>query len=148
MSSRGSVKQRSPGSWSIVYDVGYTIDPTTGGKKRIQKWRTIRGSKREAQKMLTQVLRDLDKGDYVERTKQTLGEWLTSWLEKAVKPSRRASTYRRYRDIIANNIPATLKAKPVQELSALDLEGFYADQRAAGYAASTVASYHNVLTVR
>ena len=115
------------------------------GKKRIQKWRTIRGSKKQAQKKLTEILRDLDKGEYVERSNQTLGEWLTSWLEKAVKPSRRASTYRRYRDIIENNIPATLKAKPVQEVSALDLEQFYAEQRTAGYAASTVAGYHTLL---
>ena len=55
MSSRGSIKQRSAGSWSIIYDAGYKIDPT-GAKKRIQKCRTIRGSKKKAQKKLTETL--------------------------------------------------------------------------------------------
>ena len=91
MSSRGSIKQRAPGSWTIVYDAGYRVDPETGARKRIQKYRAIHGSKKQAQKKLTEILRDLDRGEYVERSSKTLGQWLTEWLT-AVTPSKRPST--------------------------------------------------------
>jgi integrase len=145
MSSRGSITQRSPGSWSLVYDAGYRVDPVTGAKKRIQKWRTVRGSKKQAQKALTEILRDLDRGEYVERSSLTLGAWLTEWLDRSIKPSKRPSTVRKYTDIIENSISSTLKAKPVQQVTALDLEAFYVDRLAAGYSPSTISGYHTVL---
>ena len=42
---RGSLKQRSKGSWSIILDLGYETDPDTGQKKRKQRCQTIRGTR-------------------------------------------------------------------------------------------------------
>lgn len=145
MSSRGSVKQRTPGSWTIVYDAGHRIDPVTGARKRIQKYRTFRGTKKQAQAQLTEILRNLDRGEYVERSSMTLGAWLTEWLEKSVKPASRPNTYAKYKRTIEKNISETLKEKLLQSVTALDLEQFYADQRAAGYSVSTVSGYHALL---
>jgi integrase len=142
---RGNLEQRSPGRWTLRYDAGYRVDPVTGGRKRIQKTRTVKGSKRQAQAKLTELLRDLDRGEYVERSTLTLGAWLTEWLARSVTPSKRPATVRKYTDIVTNNISATLKAKPLQQVTALDLEAFYAEQRTAGYATSTISSFHTVL---
>ncbi len=62
---KGHIKQRSKGSWSIVIDVGK--DPETG--KRKQHWHTIKGTKRDAQRELNEMLVSLEKGLYVKPNK-------------------------------------------------------------------------------
>jgi hypothetical protein len=43
---RGSLVQRYKGSWSVVRDLGYDVDPTTGKRKRKQKWLGARDAPR------------------------------------------------------------------------------------------------------
>jgi hypothetical protein len=75
------------------------VDPATGARKRKQKWVTFRGTKKEAQTHLTELLRAANRGEFVEKTKVTLGEW----LEKAIKPpARRINTYKTYKRIITS----------------------------------------------
>ena len=38
---RGSLVPRYKGSWSIVLDLGYEVDPVTGLGKRKQQWITV-----------------------------------------------------------------------------------------------------------
>src|SRR5690242_10669786 len=100
---RGSIKRRYKNSWSLILDLGYQTDPGTGFRKRRQKWVTFVGTKKAAQTQLTELLRAANRGEFVERTKTTLGEWLTDWLEKAIKPpARRINTYRAYKRIITD----------------------------------------------
>ena len=80
---RGSLKQRSKGSWSIILDLGYETDPTTGTIKRRQKWQTFRGTKKDAQDKLTDLLKAAKDGAYVDASKLTLGQWLTEWFAAA-----------------------------------------------------------------
>jgi hypothetical protein len=46
-------------SWNIIVDVGYQFDSETGKQKRVQKWFTVQGTKRDAEKKLTELLHDL-----------------------------------------------------------------------------------------
>ena len=71
---RGSLKKRYKGSWNIVLDLGTEIDPNTGKKKRKQKWITVTGTKRAAERELTKLLNDVQKGEYIQPCKMTLGE--------------------------------------------------------------------------
>ena len=41
---RGSIIQRSPGSWTLVFDMG-----RDGQGRRRQKWKTVRGTKADAE---------------------------------------------------------------------------------------------------
>lgn len=83
---RGSIRKRYKDSWNIILDMGYQIVPETGKKKRVQKWFTVQGTKRDAERKLTELLHHLHRGEYVEPSKLTFGEWLTEWLETAIKP--------------------------------------------------------------
>jgi hypothetical protein len=77
---RGSITKRGD-SWLIRFDVGYETDPTTGKQKRKQKSVTFRGSRKEADVKLTELLRSVHRNEYVEPTKMTFGEWLDEWLD-------------------------------------------------------------------
>src|ERR687892_93323 len=97
---RGSIKQHSKGSWAIILDIGR--DPATG--KRQQKWETIRGTKREAEKRLAELQHQLNTGEYVKPTKLTVADFLHQWLETYVSSNCRRSTYERYRGVIEDHL--------------------------------------------
>src|SRR5262245_37542510 len=86
---RGSIKRRYKGSWSLILDLGRELDPTTGLQKRKQKWITFRGTRRKAEKKLTELLAAADGGTFVEPSKATLIAWLREWLEASIKPQCR-----------------------------------------------------------
>jgi hypothetical protein len=52
---RGSIKRRYEGSYSLILDLGYQVDPATGHKRRKQKWVTFRGTRKEAETKLTEL---------------------------------------------------------------------------------------------
>ena len=124
---RGSVRQRSKGSWLITLEFGYVRDPVTGKSKRIQKHATVHGTKREAQDKLTDLLHDATHGTFIEADKRTVGAWLDDWVELAIKPPRRTPrAYETYASMIALHLKPALGNLRLQGLRALDIEAMLA----------------------
>jgi integrase len=123
---RGSLIQRSRGSWSIVLDLGYEPHPKTGKIRRRQKWHTFRGTRKQADDKLAELLNTVRTGQYVDASKLILGAWLTEWIESlgdAVRPA----TVVRYRGIVENHLrQAPLASMPLQKLRASHVEAYYA----------------------
>ena len=53
---RGSIKKRYEGSYSLILDLGYEVNATTGKRKRRQKWHTFHGPRKKAEEKLTELL--------------------------------------------------------------------------------------------
>jgi integrase len=139
---RGSVKQRYKGSWSLILDLGYQPDEKTGTLKRKQKWVTFRGTKKQAEARLTELLGAANGDTFVEPSKITLITWLRQWLE-GMKTQCRPATYTRYHGIIENHISkAAIADMPVQKIRPSHLEAYYA---AAAGSASTLTLHHTVI---
>ncbi len=142
---RGSIKQRYEGSWSLILELGYQLDPTTGAVRRRQKWITFRGNKRAAERKLATLINDQNNGELVEPSKLTVGAWLTEWCEKAIKPpKKRAGTYAAYTAIITKRLIPAIGAIRLQQLKSLDIERYYADQTQLSQ--STLAQHHAILS--
>ena len=140
---RGMPKQRHRGSWSLVFD-DYQIDPTTGARVRKRKWITFRGTRKAAETRLNELVRSVDRGEFVEPSKMTLGEWLDEWVDKAIKPPLRAlATYDGYRRIITQSIAPVLGALRLQGLKPLDIEAYYGSR--GKLAPATVQVHHAIL---
>lgn len=141
---RGSLVQRYKGTWSLILDLGRERDPVSGKTKRRQKWITFRGTRKQAETKLTELVRAADRQEFVEPSKVTLITWLRDWVEKAIKPPiRRATTYASYKSIIEKHIASSALAHiPLQYLRASDLERYYAD---LGLAAKTITVHHSVV---
>jgi integrase len=77
----GSLKKRSDNSWTIVLYLGR--DSATGKKK--QSWRTVHGSKKDAQRELNRLLHELNTGAYIEPSRLTVAEYLDKWLSEYAK---------------------------------------------------------------
>ncbi|MDP1948706.1 MAG: tyrosine-type recombinase/integrase [Nitrospirota bacterium] len=122
---RGHLFQRYPGSWTIVLDVGRIVDPLTGRTKRVQKWKTIRGTKKEAQAELATMLHNLNRGQVISPSKMTLAEWLVEWLNSAIKPHKRIRTYETYLSVITQRLTPALGHYRLSDLRASHIQAYY-----------------------
>ena len=110
---KGHITQRSKDSWSIVIDAGK--DPETG--KRRQQWHTVKGTKRNAQRILHEILVAMEKGTYVKPNRLTLGDWLEQWRDSYVVMHTSLRTQESYNSIINRHILPSLGSIPLSQLN-------------------------------
>jgi len=67
---RGSIKQRGAKSWRLTLEFEYVRDAETGKAKRVQKFVTVRGTKRDAETKLNELVKDAQDGTFVQPTKR------------------------------------------------------------------------------
>jgi len=140
---RGHIKQRSKGAWSIVIDIGK--DPATG--KRRQQWYTVKGTKREAESKMRELLDSKEKGTFVKPNKLTLGDWLNSWLQGYVKTNCSLRTYDAYQSIVKKHLAPGLGEIPLTQLRPQKIQDYYAElfKDGKGLSASSVLHVHRIL---
>src|SRR5262245_15720019 len=144
---RGSLVQRYKGSWSIVLDLGYQVDPGTGKRRRQQKWITVRGTRQHAEDQLHEKLLEARRGTFVQPSKRTFGEWLDEWVDKAIKPpARTLRAYETYKSVIARHLKPKLGAVPLQQLKATDLKRYYTEAGTGedGLSPATLEQHHTI----
>ena len=141
---RGSIVKR-PGGYSVVLSM-YVTDPATGTRRRKQKWITVAGNKRDAERRLAELVSEHNAGTFVAPHKRSVGDWLEEWVEKAIKPPHRTvRAYETYLGVIAKHLKPALGGVKLQELRALDLERFYAEKLSAGLSPATVEKFHVII---
>ena len=100
-------------SWELVIEL--PKDAITG--KRIRKYRTIRGTKKEAERELHKFIDVLEKGYYVKDDKITVTEWVQTWLEVYIIPNVSPTTLSRYQGMIKRYIDPIIGHMQVQKLN-------------------------------
>ena len=147
---RGTLKKRSEHSWTIIVDIGR--DPATG--KRRQQWHTVRGSKREAEKRLAELLYQMDTGGYIKPLKLTLGEFLRQWLIGYASTNVRPRTYEGYKTVVEGQLIPSLGNTLLSELSPSHLQAHYTrcllggrrDGKKGGLSPRSVLHHHRILS--
>jgi len=146
---KGYVYQRAKGSWTIVYDL--PMDIVTG--KRRQKAQTIKGTKRNAERALREVLLSLEQGSYVKPNKITAGELLRQWLKGYASMNTTDRTQESYTSIIERHLIPALGRVSLVDLQAQYIQSYYAkklsDGRAdgkGGLSARSVVYHHRILS--
>jgi len=146
---KGHIRQRARHSWTIVIDAGK--DPDTG--KRQQQWHTIKGTKRDAQRILNEILVALEKGSYVRPSKLTLGEWLSQRLDGHVMMHTTPRTQESYRSIVNEHIKPALGTILLNQLRPEQIQRYYAKALASGrsdgkggLSARSVLYHHRILS--
>ena len=92
---RGSVRRRGRGAWQLIVDVGRDANG-----KRVRQFRTVRGTKAEAEHVLNQQLRAAEMSQGVMWSRVLLGEFMDRWLAERVYPRLRSQTCMLYaRDV-------------------------------------------------
>jgi len=145
---RGHIVKRGKNSYSIVISLG---KDTTTGKYKYQ-WETVKGTKKEAEKRLAELLHQLDTGTYMKPGKTTLAEFLQRWLRDYVWPNLAPRTADGYDSIIRQHLIPDIGAIPLTRLNPEQLQRYYSEKlvngRCDGQGAlsqTTVSHHHTCL---
>src|SRR5262249_5427649 len=114
--SRGSIRRRGKASHELKWDV-----PNPGGPRKT-KTLNFRGSKKDAERKLVQLLRERDTGSAIDPTKLTVGEYLDTWVRQIrVQPTTR----QRYTAIIDYQVKPHIGGAILQELTTAAVMGWH-----------------------
>ena len=145
---KGHIRKRG-NNWAVVIEL--PRDSVSG--KRKQKWIPVKGTKRDADRKLREVLHTMDNGAYVEPKKISLGEWLRQWLKDYVSIHTTMRTQESYRSIIERHLIPALGTIRLAELIPQHIQSYYAralsEGRAdgnGGLSARSVVYHHRILS--
>jgi len=123
---KGHVRKRGKG-WAFVVDV-----PAGPEGKRRQRWRSGFTTRREAERALAETIGQVHRGEYVERSRLTLGAFLSDEWLPAIRASVRPSTRSSYSMIVRTHIAQRIGGVPLQALQPSHLNAMYAELLAGG----------------
>jgi integrase len=145
---RGHIVKRYKNSYTIVLNLG--VDPATG--KRKQQWVSVKGTKKETEKKLSELLSQVDNGVFMKPAKITIADYLERWLKDYVWPNLAPRTAEGYEYIIRRHIIPAIGKLTLTQLKPEHLQHYYADKLSFGRAdgngglsAKTVRHHHVTL---
>lgn len=138
---RGHIVKRYKNSYTIVLSLG--VDPNTG--KRKQQWISVKGSKKDAERKLGELLHQLDAGTFINPGKTTVAEFLEKWLSDYVRPNLSPRGFERYESIVRLHLAPGLGNIILTQLKPEHVQRLYAAKLNDGLSAGTVAYLHTVL---
>jgi hypothetical protein len=118
---RGTVAKKGKRWYAVVYD---GIDPATGKKRR--RWVSAGTRRGDAEQLLASLIQRKYEGEPVVTDKVTVGRYLVERWLPIQKTRLRASTYDAYRRNIDLHVLPALGRRPLDKLTAEDVDLFYA----------------------
>jgi integrase len=125
VSRTGSIK-RSGSTWGFVLDIGRS----NGRRQQVRK-RGFR-TRKDAQTALNDALAELQHGTYVRPRRIMLESYLDDWFASLAIAGRRPTTIAGYRRLIRVHVNPALGDLELQQITAVDVDRFYAQLAAAG----------------
>ena len=138
---RGHITQRSKDkkTWSIVIE----LNKVNG--KRKQKWYTVYGERSEAEKFLTEKLRELDTGTFVDSKNISVKQYFDYWYEQHCLSQLSPTTYESYRRNLDNYILKDLGNIRLENLQPMHLQTFYTKCSKKGLSNKTILYFHRII---
>ncbi|MEP1125509.1 MAG: tyrosine-type recombinase/integrase [Ilumatobacter sp.] len=120
---KGAIRKprTSGGAWSYRLDLG--VDDA--GKRRQRQVGNF-ATKREAQAALNEALAGLQQGTYVAPSKQTVREFLDTWID-TVKPELAITAWTNYREVLKSYVLPYIGSVRLADLSAMDLKRWHGE---------------------
>ena len=138
---RGSIKQRAKGSWSIIVYLG----KDTITNKKMYKWFTFRGTKKQAEVYLAEKLNEINNGTFTNDKDMLLEDYLNYWYKETCVNKLSPTTYESYRNNLDIHIIPILGHIKLKDLQPLYLQNFYSDRLDKGLSKTTVLYLHRIL---
>jgi integrase len=137
---RGHLVKRGKGSWSVVLDL-----PRENGKRK-QQWVSVKGTRKDAERRLTELLGRVDTGIPIDNSKLTLSQYLDTWLRDVVAVRVRPRTADSYGVIVRRHTTPTLGGLLLRNVRPGDVERMEAGLISQGLSANTARHVHVVLS--
>jgi integrase len=117
---RGHIAKKGNRYYAVIYE---GVDPTTG--KERHRWHAAGATRKEAERVLADLVKRHHDGDYRPPEKITLGEYLERWLPTQRQPLA-PSTSSSYEANIRLHVLPYIGSIPLQRLTPEDLDELYA----------------------
>jgi integrase len=138
--ARGSVRlKRQPDYWEVRAYAG--IDPLTGKDAYVS--RSLRGGRREAEKLLAQLVAQVDRDGPT--TRHSLDELLVAHIDHLEQRGREARTIEGYRSIARRVATDRIGRQPVAKIGVKAVDDFYGRLRHQGLSPASVQRYHSLM---
>ena len=141
--AEGNIRKRGENRWQLTYDA-----PRGADGKRRQKYETFKGTKKQAQARLREILGSIDGKRYVDpsgASNETVSEFLDRSLRDYAEAHCKDTTVDGYRTIIRAHLQPAFGAMPLSTLTHRDIDAYYADKVRAGRKGRTVHHHHALL---
>lgn len=135
-------RENKDGSKSYQIVIELDRDPITG--KRIRHYKSVKGTKKQANAMLHNLLAQYNSGNVVNTTTLSLGSWIDQWL-KTYLPNIEGSTRNSYEEKIRNYIKPSLGTIPLKILTANAIQALVNDMLKKGLSPKTIRNTYNIL---
>ena len=112
----GTIRQRSKvrkDSWTVQVYIG--LDTKTGKKRYYSE--AVKGTKAQAQRRLTELLREIDTDNFVECPRLTVGEYLEQWMGDYANSHVSKRTFDGYRGNLDRYLLPSLGSIPLKKLN-------------------------------
>ncbi len=113
-----------------VHRLCLELPPDPTGKRNRQTF-TVRGSRRQAELRLAELLHQRERGGLAHSPKVTLSEYLEDWLA-GMEGQVRSRTLEGYRTIVERHLIPKLGGIRLAKLQAEDIRAYYRDREAQG----------------
>lgn len=134
----GSITRLAEGRWQARVDLGYE------GGKRVRK--AFYGkTRKEVQEKLTTALHDHQRGLPLPDERQTVGQFLTDWLDNTARDTLWPTSYDGYTDLVHHHLVPALGRVPLAKLTPQLIAACYGDLLAKGLVPRTFQYAHAVL---
>ncbi len=145
---RGYTVKKGNRYYAVIYE---GVDPVTGKERR--SWHPAGSRKADAERMVTDLVKRRNDGDYRTPEKLTLGDYLTGKWLPAQRSQLRPSTLHSYTRTIELHVLPTLGKVPMARLLPEDLDALYGrllkngrrNKRGGGLSPASVRYVHRVL---
>ena len=117
---RGSLRQRSPGTWELRHD-----GPRDVRGRRTFVSVTVRTTKKEAERLLRERVAAVEGGTHVARSSETVGEFTTRWMGTYVEQNTGLKTQQGYASLVKRNILPYVGSVRIQELQPAQIQQMY-----------------------
>lgn len=114
----GTITRRGTRSWRIKYDL-----PRADGQRRTA-YKTVKGTKKDAERELRAILHRADKGIAIDPSKITVAEYLDTWLDDVAPQTVALKALERYRGLARNQIKPHLGTIELQKLRPADVSSW------------------------
>ena len=136
---QGTVTQRYKGSFQLRY----TVVDTNGKRKQVNE--TVKGTKKEAEKILRERLSAVDNGSHIDKSKKTVSQFMARWMETYVATNCTLRTAIGHQGNIQRYIIPAIGKVAMQNLTSSQIQGIYAGRLGRGLSNTTVLHLHRVL---
>lgn len=135
-------RENKDGSKSYQITIELDPDPITG--KRIRHYKTIKGTKKQANAKLLEMLAQYNSGNIMSTSTMRLGTWVDQFVKNYL-PNIEATTRDSYEEKIRNHIKPSLGTIPLNILNTNTIQTWVNDMIKKGLSPKTIRNTYNVL---